>query len=105
MVPSDPVLCEQEELDFWLCRFIVEIRREDGTEYPPNTLLSITSGIQRHMRENGRPETELLATNNMHVPTFQKAIAFRMKELTSKGVGIHSKRTDPVTEMDENKLW
>ena len=105
MVPSDPVLCVQEELDFWLCRFIVKIRRKDGTEYPPNTLLSITSGIQRHMRENGRPETVLLATNNMYVPTFQKAIGFRMKELTSKGVGIHSKRADPVTEMDEHKLW
>ena len=100
MVPSDPALCGQEKLDFWLCRFIVEIRREDGTEYPPNTILNITSRIQRHMRENGRLETVLLATNTMYVPTFQKAIDLIMKELTSKGVGIHSKRADPVTEMD-----
>ena len=54
-----PLLCEQVELDFWLCRFIVKIRRKDGTDYPSNTLQNITPGLQRYMRENGKPEATL----------------------------------------------
>ena len=35
--------------------FVQEVRRRDGQEYPPGSLTSIVSGIQRHPRENGRP--------------------------------------------------
>ena len=27
--------CPAKQLDFWLCRFIVEARNEDGKSYPP----------------------------------------------------------------------
>ena len=42
------------ELNYWLSKFIMEIRRQDGTDYPPNSLTNIISGIQRQLRENGR---------------------------------------------------
>ena len=39
------------ELDRWLSRFVLEIRRRDGKEYPPNTLYQICCGILRYIRE------------------------------------------------------
>ncbi|VDH99612.1 Hypothetical predicted protein [Mytilus galloprovincialis] len=32
----------------------MECRREDGSPYPPNTLMNLTNGLQRYLRENGR---------------------------------------------------
>ena len=40
----------------------------------------------------------------MYVPTFQKTLDFRMKELTAKGVGINRKRADSVTISDDSRL-
>ena len=46
-----PQLCTDEScLDRWLSKFILEIRRQDGKEYPPNTPYSIACGILRHVR-------------------------------------------------------
>ncbi|CAC5389441.1 unnamed protein product [Mytilus coruscus] len=28
----------------------------DGSPYPPNTLINLTNELQRHLRENGRPD-------------------------------------------------
>ena len=39
-------------LDYWLQRFIIEIRRKDSQPYPGNTLIQISSALQRHLRAN-----------------------------------------------------
>ncbi len=39
-----------EDLDNWLSRFVVEVRRNDGCPYPARTIHQILSGILRHMR-------------------------------------------------------
>ena len=33
------------ELNDWLCRFVLEVRRKDGKPYPPNTLDQLCCGI------------------------------------------------------------
>ena len=38
-----------EELAHHLCNFIFEVRKQDGSEFPPNTLHHLVSGIQRHL--------------------------------------------------------
>ena len=37
------------QLDYWVARFLYEIRRKDKTPYPGNTLSNIAAGIQRHI--------------------------------------------------------
>ena len=53
-----PKLVEMKKADLskWLCKFIVEIRHNDGKPYTGTTLHQILCGIQRHLRE----ETDLL---------------------------------------------
>ena len=63
--PPPPLFCTVEALNNWLCKFVLEARRKDGEAYPPNTLYSICSGIQRHVRELC-PEI-LLKTQNLMV--------------------------------------
>lgn len=35
----------------WLCRFVLEVRRKDGKEYPPNTLHQLCCGVLCYARE------------------------------------------------------
>ena len=37
--------------NYWLSKFETEIRRQDGTDYPPNYITNIILGIQRQFRE------------------------------------------------------
>ena len=34
----------------WLSLFVAEVRKKDGTEYPPKTVYILPAGILRHMR-------------------------------------------------------
>jgi len=40
----------QEEVQHWLTRFILEVRKKDGSVYPPNTLYHICCGLTRHLK-------------------------------------------------------
>ena len=42
-------LCDLE-LCFWLSKFFHEIKKKDGSEYPPNTLYQICAGLQRGLK-------------------------------------------------------
>ena len=58
---SDEVVSELFECRYpdilckWLCRFILETRREDGMPYPPSTLRSLNSGINRALKAKNVP--------------------------------------------------
>ena len=93
-------------LDYWLARFITEIKRRDGTDYPPNTLKSIASGVQRHMQEDcNRRDINIFQKSDTSFKTFRSALQSRTKQLLSKGVGVSTKHKDPVTSNDEQTLW
>lgn len=51
VVPEDINNASVDELNFWLSRFVVECRRDDGKPYPPNSLYNIMAGIQRFLRQ------------------------------------------------------
>ncbi len=50
------------ELQPWLTRFILEVRKKDGSVYPPNMLYHLFAGIMCHLRWAGMPETDLVFT-------------------------------------------
>ena len=46
--PSDLLeVGDADKLNFWLPRFINEVRRTDGNPYPPRTIHQLLAGIQR----------------------------------------------------------
>ena len=48
-----------------LSRFILEVRKKNGEEFPPNSLLHIVSGLQHYLRLNGRPGVDFLTIPNL----------------------------------------
>ena len=86
-----PHLLSIEKINYWMSKFILEIRRNDGNEYPPNTLYCISCALMRHVR-NYCPEVNFFTQ-----PVFQgfkKMLDSEMKRLQGGGAGLNRKRVD-----------
>ena len=106
-IPIDiGMLRDFELLNYWMERFICEIRRKDGNVYPPATLTQITSALQRHLKnECGLESINFFQDADPTFAGFRRTLDARMKELTAQGVGVKTKKADPITPEDEKKLW
>ena len=91
-----------ESLSFWLSKFVIEVRKENGEEYPPDSIYSICCGLQRHLRTNGREEVN--AFGDYQFATFRQVLDGQMKLLKSSG-GFEKKQAGVITEEIEEKLW
>ena len=90
------------ELNYWLSKFVLETRKADGDNYPPDTLYVICSGLQRFIRET-RPEINLF--KDPAFTGFQCTLDSEMKRLWSLGLGVKKKQAEPITVEEENLLW
>ena len=95
-----------KELDEHLTHFVFETRRQDGNPYPPKTLYQLVRGLQRFLRENGRPEAAMFDERNPMFDKSRKVLDARMKQLTSQGVGTATKSAEPLTaEQERIKIY
>jgi len=96
-------LCDYE-LCFWLSKFVYEVRKTDKTEYPPNSLQQMCSGLQRHLRDNGLPHLKIF--DNFQFKLFpQDSLDSEMKKLTAKGIGCSIKQAEPIAVHEEEITW
>ena len=70
---------EDDELGYWLSRFVLEIKKKDGSYYPPETLWSICCAIQRELREYKR-DLHIFDEADPAFFDFYKHLDSRMKE-------------------------
>ena len=104
-VPSLAVLSTTtKDLQYWLIHFIYEVRKKNGSEYPPNTLHHIISGIMRHIHHDcGKPEVDFF--NDAGFSEFRSSLYAEMKRLQSAGLGSEKKQAEPLTLEEEELLW
>ena len=55
-----------EELQHWLCAFVLEKREKDGNEFVPNSLHHICAGILRFLRAIGRQNVDFLRNKGFY---------------------------------------
>ena len=91
------------ELDHWLTRFILEVRKKDGSEFPPNSLHHICCGLMRYLRWSGQPSVDFFA--NSDFANFKASLDSELKRLQSKGAGSQKKQAEVLTEDEEELLW
>ena len=89
------------ELIHWLSRFVVEVRKVDGIEYP-NSLYHICAGIQRSLRDSGRILD--IFKDSLFTP-FQNSLDKEMKQLQSSGQGTKKRQAEVISVDEEEKLW
>ena len=91
------------ELDEALCRFVLEMRKQNGKEYPPNTIHHIICGIMRYLRVEGKPDIDFFKDNLFS--HFRDVIDSEMKRLQGEGVGSKHRQAEPLTQEEEEVLW
>ena len=47
--PTHLYLAMPQQMNYWLCKFVLEGRKANGDHYPPNTLYSICCGLLRYV--------------------------------------------------------
>ena len=91
----------QSQLSFALSRFIVEVRRLDGKEYPPNTLREIIVCIQMFLHENGIMWKLIDGDNFVGL---RNVLDNTMKERHSLGYGVRQS-AEVISLAHEDKLF
>ena len=99
--PPHILLCQPEELNQWLSKFVLEIRRKDGQQYPPQTLYAICCGLLRYVREL-KPDINFF--KDAQFSGFQRTLDGEMKHLRSCGLGS-KKQAEPISIHEETILW
>ena len=92
----------KDELDFCLCRFICEVRKTDGAEYPGKTCYEIVTSIQKYFEMNGKC-FKLLSDKDFK--QFQLTLDSEMKGKACEGVNKPVKQTSFIDDDKEDKLW
>ena len=92
MVPGDPVpadLMQSHDPELvckWLCRFVMETRKTDGSRYPPSTLRSLISGLNQVLQSNQAPFS-VLDKGDYRFRNLLKTRDSLSSELHSAGIG------------------
>ena len=83
----------------------MEIKRQDGRDYPPNSLQQLVAGLQRYLRNGCGKSHVNFFKERTNFNALRLSLDTRMKELHAAGIGIGRNSSDPVTLDDELKLW
>jgi hypothetical protein len=81
---------------------VLEVRKKDGAEYPPQTLHHLCSGL-RYLRQNGHPTLDIFKDSLF--AEFHSTLDADMKRLQHKGLGSKKRQAEPLTEEEEEVLW
>ena len=92
----------QESLNFAFCRFVVEVKKVDGSEFPAKTLYDIIICVQFHLELQGLTWKLL---NDDVFSDLKFTLDNTMKQRTSDGVGITVKKAQVLSFSDEDVLW
>ena len=94
-----------EQLDFVLARFISEVRKEDGQEYPGKTLYEMMSSIQTFLRVKCKRNVTLIDKTGCKFRSLNSALNFQMKEKAGQGIGLVVNKANLITDEQEDYLW
>ena len=92
-----------EELQNWICAFVLEIRERDWSTFIPNSLHHICAGIMRYLRDNGMPEIDTFKQAGFS--RFRMLSDSEMKRLQASGIGTAQRKAKPIIFEDEDILW
>ena len=99
---NDLSTVSEESLVFGLTRFITEVKKVNGSDFPARTLYDIVICLQFYLETVGY-SWKLLSQDSFRDLRF--TVDNLMKQRTSEGVGIAVKQAEVLTFTDEDLLW
>ena len=88
----------------WLCRFVQETRKVDGSRYPPSTIRSLLSAFQRVMEKN-KLSYRLFDTSDLRFSDLRKTLDTVCVDLRKNGIGVSRNHAPVFFPEDEQLMW
>ena len=92
----------KESLCYALCRFMPEVTKKDGSDYPGKTLYEIIVVIQKHINNKNLPWKLIDDPAFLDVKTVLDNV---MKEMAAASVGVVKRQAEFIMEEYEEQLW
>ena len=67
------------DLQYWMTRFMLEVRKKNGAEFPPNSLQHICCGLMCHLKWNGQPLIDIVRDSDF--ADFRGTLDAKMKRI------------------------
>ena len=99
--PLHEVAKDIEQLKMDVCDFIVEIRKENGEQYPPGSLYDLLGGLSIYLQREHGFEDKLMSTAFREI---RNTLDHVMKERTQEGI-VGNEERDVITDEHEDILW
>ncbi len=89
------------DLAYWMGKFVLEVRKQNGSEYPPKSLYAMVCCFKRFYNHNERYGIKERFGN------FRSTLDAEMKRLHGSGlhVGTSSKQAEPISPDEETMPW
>jgi len=91
------------ESNYWIPKFILEVRKRNSSRYPQNTLVSIIAGLQTHLHSLLSIPYQFFK-DKLFLP-IQQSLNCAMKLSVKENIGIHAHQARVVKDYEENVLW
>ena len=95
-----------EKLDKILCKWIIDFKKKNGSEYEPDTVTSYRNSIDRHIRQHKMSNAEHYISLTQD-PIFSKHVEVlnaKRKNLKCMGKGLKPNRRNLLTAKDQTAL-
>ena len=90
------------ELDRLLCHFFINMRKQDGTEFEPSTLMLFQCSLGRHLRDAGR---HYCLFNDKEFAKSRQTLESKRKQLRQQGKGRRPNKALRLDQDELKKLW
>ena len=91
------------DLQYWMSKFVLEVRKIDGHPYPPKTLLALIMGLQSYVCFERQTQVNFLADREF--VGFRQVLDAEMKRLSSTGIGTNKKQAEAISTEQIDLLW
>ena len=90
-------------MNYWLTKFILEVRSSNSDEYSPDSLYQICCGLHRSLKDNKQSEVNIFV--DAEFAEFRSVLDGQLKALNRKGKYINKRRASVITTEMEERLW
>ena len=94
-----------DDLSHWLSLFVSEVRKTDGSLYPPKSIYQLLCGLLRYMRQQDAFAPNFLDRKDGRFRELHGTCESVFRQLREKGVGADPKETPSISKVEENVLW
>ena len=92
----------QQELGKLLAHFLLNVRKQNGDEYEPDTLTGMLRSFDRSLREKGKQYSILTVRQSTKA---REALSCKRKQLRRSGKGQKPNKAQGLSETQIQKLW